>query len=64
MLESEIWILSSNYFQNLNYLALVGHRSIVNKSSAYGAKGPGFKPQRRQEFIIKNGIVCSVHWRK
>ena len=29
----------------------MGHRSIVNKSSAYGAKGPRFKTWWRQEFI-------------
>ena len=42
--------------------AMVGHRSIVGKSFAYGAKGPGFKTQWRQEFIITNCIVCSVHY--
>ena len=31
---------------------LSGHRSIVDKSSADGAKGPGFKTQWSQEFII------------
>ena len=29
----------------------VGHRSIVEKLSAYNAKGPGFKTRWRQEFI-------------
>ena len=41
-----------------------GHRIIVDKSSAYGAKGPGFNSRWRQEFIIINCIVCSVHLRK
>ena len=43
---------------------VVGHPSIVDKSSAYGAKGPGFKTQWRQEFIDINCIVCSVNLRK
>ena len=37
----------------------MGHRSIVDKSSAYGAKGPGFKPQWRQEFINIKCMFCS-----
>ena len=40
------------------------HRSIEDKSSAYGAKGPGFKTRLRQEYININVIVCSVHLRK
>ena len=43
---------------------LVGDRSIVDKSSAYGAKGPGFTSQWRQEFIDINCNICSVHLRK
>ena len=43
------------------YLDLVGHRSTVGKSSAYGAKGSRFKTRWRQEFINVNCIVCSVH---
>ena len=37
----------------------MGHRSIVDKSSAYGAKGPGFKPRWRQEFINIKCMFCS-----
>ena len=33
-------------------LKKVGHRSILDKSSAYGAKGPGFKARWKQEFIL------------
>ena len=43
---------------------LVGHRSIVDKSSAYGAKGHGFKTGGGQEFINIDCIVCSVHLKK
>ena len=43
---------------------VVGHRSIVDKSSAYRAKGPGFNSRWRQEFICINCIACSVHLRK
>ena len=35
--------------------------SVVDKSSAYSAKGPRF---RRQEFINITCIVCSVNLRK
>ena len=30
-------------------------------SSAYSAKGPGFKTQRRQEFVYINCIVSIIH---
>ena len=40
-----------------NYLpGNVGHRSIVDKSSAYGAKGPGFKTWWRQDLYC---MFCS-----
>ena len=51
-----------NFFQCC--ASIVGHRSIVDKSSAYRAKGPRFKTWWRQEFININCIVCSVHLRK
>ena len=37
----------------------MGHRSIMDKSSACGAKGPGFKTQGRQELKIKNCMFYS-----
>ena len=33
---------------------IVGRRSIVDKSSTYGVKGPGFTTWWRQEFININ----------
>ena len=42
-----------------NIESLWGRRSIVDKTSAYGAKQPGFKSWRRQEFININCIFCS-----
>ena len=45
----------------LTFVWLVGRRSIVDESPACGAKGSGFKPLWRQEFI---NIVCSAHLRK
>ena len=36
----------------------MGHRSIVDKPSVYGAKGPGFNPQWRQEYI--SIVVSSI----
>ena len=45
------WFVSTN--------CLVGHRSIVDKSYAYGAKGPGFILRWIQEFININCIVGS-----
>ena len=38
---------------------VVGRRSIVDKSSANGTKGPGLKPRWRQEFININFMFCS-----
>ena len=42
----------------------VGHCSIVDKSSAYSAKEPGFTSQWRQEFINKNCMFCSFEKNK
>ena len=39
---------------------MVGHHSIVDKASAYGAKGPGFTTRWKQQFIFLN--VCSVEF--
>ena len=39
----------ANYMQILH----IGHCSKVDKVSAYGAKGPGFKTPWRQQFINK-----------
>ena len=60
MLPSEI----DEGVQNLPLLFAVGHRSIVDKSSAYGANRLGFNSRWRQEFITTNCNVCSVHLRK
>ena len=40
------------------FIGEVGHHSIVDKSSAYDAKGPGFKMQWRQDFIYVNCMFC------
>ena len=37
----------------------MGHLSIVDKSSAYGAKGPGFKTQWMQRFDNIECMFCS-----
>ena len=37
----------------------VWHRSIVDKSSAYGAKGPGFKTQWRKKIYLRH---CVFIW--
>ena len=39
------------------------HRNIVDKSSAYRAKGPGFKLRGRQEFINIKCMFCLI-WEK
>ena len=39
----------------------VGHRSIVDKSSAYSAKGPGFKTQWGKKIYLCHCVfICSV----
>ena len=39
----------------------VGHRSIVDKSSACGAKGPGFHTQwRKKIYLCHCVLICSV----
>ena len=45
-------------FQNSKDDTIVGHSTIVEMSSAYCAKRPGFKTRRRQEFIYKKCIIC------
>ena len=38
----------------------MGHRIIVDKSSAYGAKGPGFKTRWRMKIYLSNCVfICS-----
>ena len=43
------------------FIWVVGHRSIVDKSSAYGAKVPGFKTQWRKKIYLCHCVfICSV----
>ena len=45
---------------NKTWLSInMGHGSRVDKSSDYGAKGPGFKTRWKQEFIYINCLFCS-----
>ena len=50
---------SSQMLHVLRNLHGLGHCSIVDKSSAYSAKGPGFTTRWRQEFININCMFSS-----
>ena len=59
-----IFLITKSYklfFRILICYQVVGHRSIVEKSSAYGAKGPGFKTQWRKKIYLCHCVfICSV----
>ena len=49
------------FLKKKDCLPQVGHHIIVDKSSAYGAKRPGFKTQCKEENLFVNCVfICSV----